>query len=449
MYHCHIHFYLVGKALSIFEIIKEMKPLAYFTHTFWESEEPDPALAEKADVILADLQAVKGQRELELFMQNKPEKAEIIFLGGADSFIRVGKYLENTADVWITPMGEEEVRFRFLQWQKNCKISQDFWQTSQYLEATINHIPNLVWFKDKNGIHEKVNDSFCHTVNKTKRQVEGQGHAYIWDVEQDDPACIESEREVMETRRTCVSEETVKTGDGMRLLTTYKSPLYDVDGSVMGTVGVAIDVTQERAYEQEIIQKNQTLETMFTTMDCGIMCHSVDGSRILSINRAALKILDYESQEEMEADGFAMVAASVLDEDKPKLRAAIRELKKEGDSISVEYRVCRKNKEIRHVMGNVKLLVENGEPYYQRFLLDCTEKKLREEKDKRRQMELIQALSLDYNVVCAFELATGMGEVLRVDEESRRLFSQATEKEIFIEDCLKLYVKNCVHEEDQ
>ena len=112
MYHCHIHFYLVGKALSIFEIIKEMKPLAYFTHTFWESEEPDPALSEKADVILADLQAVKGQRELELFMQNKPEKAEIIFLGGADSFTRVGKYLENTADVWITPMGEEEVRDR-------------------------------------------------------------------------------------------------------------------------------------------------------------------------------------------------------------------------------------------------------------------------------------------------------------------------------------------------
>lgn len=41
----------------------------------------------------------------------------------------------------------------------------------------------------------------------------------------------------------------------MRTLTTYKSPLYDIDGSVMGTVGVAIDITQERAYEQEIIKK--------------------------------------------------------------------------------------------------------------------------------------------------------------------------------------------------
>ena len=32
----------------------------------------------------------------------------------------------------------------------------------------------------------------------------------------------------------------------------------------MGTVGVAIDVTQERVYEQEIVQKNQTLEKIFT-----------------------------------------------------------------------------------------------------------------------------------------------------------------------------------------
>ena len=139
-------------------------------------------------------------------------------------------------------------------------MRKDAWQTSHYLEETINHIPNLVWYKDKDGVHEKVNDSFCRTVNKTKKQVEGRRHAYIWDVEQDDPACIESENEVMTKRETCISEETIQTGEGLRTLTTYKSPLYNLDGSVMGTVGVAIDVTQERAYEREILSKNQTLE---------------------------------------------------------------------------------------------------------------------------------------------------------------------------------------------
>lgn len=45
--------------------------------------------------------------------------------------------------------------------------------TSQYLESAINSVPNLIWYKTKDGIHEKVNDSFCKTVNKTKAQVEG------------------------------------------------------------------------------------------------------------------------------------------------------------------------------------------------------------------------------------------------------------------------------------
>ena len=74
---------------------------------------------------------------------------------------------------------------------------------------------------------------------------------------------------------------------GLRTLSTYKSPLYDVDGSVMGTVGIGVDVTKERAYAKELLRKNQTLETLFATIDCGVMCHTLDGSRIISINPAA------------------------------------------------------------------------------------------------------------------------------------------------------------------
>ena len=49
----------------------------------------------------------------------------------------------------------------------------------------------------------------------------------------------------MTKKETCISEEVVQTSSGTRLLTTYKSPLYDWDGSVMGTVGIGIDITQE------------------------------------------------------------------------------------------------------------------------------------------------------------------------------------------------------------
>ncbi|MCI8516107.1 MAG: response regulator [Hungatella sp.] len=449
MYHCHIHFYLAGSPCRVFDIIKETTPLEYFTHDFSESEKPEDQLALQADMILVNLQNMDAKEMTESLILAKSDKAEMILIGEKGQIGQVTDELCHVRDVWTMPMSDEEIRFRILRWQQACKQEKDFWQTSQYLETVINHVPNMVWYKDKDGVHEKVNDSFCKTVNKTKEQVQGQRHAYIWDVEEDDPACIESEREVMEKRETCISEECVLTGEGIRLLTTYKSPLYDLDGSVMGTVGVAIDVTQERAYEQEIVEKNRTLETIFTTMDCGVMCHSIDGRNILSINRAALEILGYETMEEMMADGFNMIASTVIDEDKPKLRESIRELKKEGDSISVEYRVFNREGQIRHVMGNVKLLRENGELIYQRFLLDCTAQKLREKENEIRQTELIHALSIDYNLVCFFDLDTGLGSSLRIDDSGKEMFEPIFGGVLLMEESMEEYIEKYVYEEDK
>ena len=449
MYHCHIRFYLTGHRCKLFEIIKELPPLDHFTHEFMEESKPSEESAAMADVILANLQGTDVKKAVCTLLSGKRKEAELILLADREQISSFSEKLTEIKDIWTLPMSDEEMRFRFIRWQENQKMNKDFWQTSQYLEATINHVPNLIWYKDKNGIHEKVNDSFCRTVNKTKNQVEGRSHAYIWDVEQDDPACIESEHEVMQRKETCISEEIVKSGDGTKLLTTYKSPLYDLNGDVMGTVGVAIDVTQERAYEQEIIDKNYTLETIFTTLDCGVMCHTMDGSRIISINRAALKVLGYESQEELLADGFDMGAESGVDEDKPVLRKKIKELKNEGDNISVEYRVRHKNGEVLHIMGNVKLIRQNGELVYQRFLLDCTVQKLEQKKNERHHMELIHALSIEYNLVCFFELDTGAGMSLRLSDENYHIFDSVFGGEISLEENMGLYIQKYVHEEDR
>ena len=449
MYQCHLKLYLVGDSCKVFETIKEMSPLESFTHTFSESRTPEASLTAAAGVIIARMQGGAVKELLEELISNKRREADLILLVDSGQMEMLLDCLSDIKDVWMMPMSEEETQFRFLRWQQNCKLSKDLWQTSHYLEATIDNVPNLIWYKTKDGIHEKVNNSFCKTVNKTKEQVQGQGHAYIWDVEQDDPACIESERIVMTKRETCISEEVVQAGDGTKLLTTYKSPLYDLDGSVMGTVGVAIDVTQERAYEREIIAKNQTLETIFTTMDCGIMCHSIDGRRIVSVNRAALEILGYESQEEMEADGFDMIAPTVMKEDKEKLRACIRELKKEGDSVSVEYRVCPREGDIRYVMGNIKIIRENGELLYQRFLLDYTAQKLKETENERRHMELLHALTIDYNQVSYFDLDTGMGMPLREEENADTFSGDVFDGEYSLEESMGRYIDQFVYEEDK
>lgn len=389
---------------------------------------------------------------LEEVAAGRKEETEIILLADNEHMVfelLPEKLLAQIKDIWTNAMSDKEIHFRLLKWQQALKTEKDNWQTNHYLEAAINSTPNLVWYKNKEGIHEKVNNSFCKTVNKTKIQVEGRGHAYIWDVEQDDPACIESENEVMTKKKTCIAEEIIQTGGGKRILTTYKSPLYNIDGSVMGTVGIAVDVTQERAYEQELIKKNHILETIFTSLDCGVICHSLDGRQIISINRAALKILGYESEEELREKGFEMISPSVVEEDRERLCALIGKLTKEGDSISVEYRVRHKDGEILHVMGNVKLLKENGELLYQRFLLDCTAQKIREKNREQHHMELVQALSIDYSLVCFYDLETGKGFPLRKEENTKQKFGDAFNEEMSYQKSMEQYIAHYVYEEDK
>lgn len=264
MYHCQICFYMITEQNELFTILKEIPPLPHFTHDYLQSVEADEALTEKADVILADIRHTNAEEMLSVLLSHKQKETELILLADKNQTdLLAAKDNTDITDIWVMPLSEAEFRFRLTRWQKNCKIKKDFWQTQNYLDATINCIPHLIWYKDKEGAHIKVNEAFCKAVNKTMDQIAGRGHYYIWDIDPDEYAkgefiCMESEYEVMEKRETCIFDETVKIGDSMRELKTYKAPLFDLDGSVMGTVGVATDVTQERLYEQMMIKNANT-----------------------------------------------------------------------------------------------------------------------------------------------------------------------------------------------
>lgn len=454
MYHCHLNIYLIGSKLDSFEFLKGMSPLENFTHDFFRSDSPEKELTEKADAVFLRFESEDGLKKA---LSHKKADADFIVISEKKGTDLLLQYSDRISDIWTLPLSDSELKFRFLNWQKSQKRDKDYWETKNFLETTINGSPNLIWYKSKEGLHLKVNDSFCETVNKTKEQVEGRDHFYIWDVDPDDPDnnaedCYESDRLVMESGVTCTSEETVQSGNEKKLLTTYKSPLYDLDGSVMGTVGVAIDITKERQYEQKIIEKNNTLESLFATIDCGVICHTVKDSRIISINHAALELLGYHTLDQLEKDGFNVIAPTVMEEDKPKLKNVIKSLKNIGDSVNTEYRVLHKDGKIIHIMGSIKLLEENGEQIYQRFLVDCTFQRIQESNErealKKYQANLTQALTVDYNLVCCIDLDTGNGYSIRAEDCHAGVIKNFFSGNINWEYSISKYIESCVYPED-
>lgn len=145
----------------------------------------------------------------------------------------------------------------------HIKTIKDAHLTNEYLEALINGIPPLIWYKDIRGAHLKVNNSFCVAVGKEKSDIVGRGHYYIWDLEPEEYAkgeyvCLETEQEVLDAKKTLLFEEKVKTKRGLRQFRTYKSPIWDDNHELIGTVGCAIDVTDEKSFMAQLIGAAET-----------------------------------------------------------------------------------------------------------------------------------------------------------------------------------------------
>ncbi len=123
MYHCSIRFYLLGEPCEIFETIKGMPSLEHFRHEFLESDRPEEALAAEADVILAHLQNRDVRETMQALIDARDKRqtrqsVRLILLMEKNQIGLLQEFLAEVADIWILPMTEEEVRFRFFRWQQ-------------------------------------------------------------------------------------------------------------------------------------------------------------------------------------------------------------------------------------------------------------------------------------------------------------------------------------------
>lgn len=195
------------------------------------------------------------------------EGVGLIYIGSSDDLTDIP---ENLLDVWEASSSDEYRRARLFKALNDAITKYRAWLYENYLMSTIDSMLDLVWYKDSAGLHWLVNNKFEDTVHKTRAQIHGMGHNYIWDVPPEDGGksefrCLESEREVMAKQTMCVADEQVKTANGaLRHFLTYKSPLYDRAGRVMGTVGIGHDVTDmnNASLELKILLENLPMATL-------------------------------------------------------------------------------------------------------------------------------------------------------------------------------------------
>lgn len=150
--------------------------------------------------------------------------------------------------IWPQPLHQDLATYYFSKTIEQYVVKKDLWLSQKYLDSLIDAVPDMIWFKDVSGEHLKVNNSFCEAVGKSKEDVIGKYHYYIWDIpkeeyEAGEYVCLDTDEIVLREKKTRMFHEKVKIKNSMRQLITYKSPIFSESGEPICTVGIARDVT--------------------------------------------------------------------------------------------------------------------------------------------------------------------------------------------------------------
>ena len=146
--------------------------------------------------------------------------------------------------------------------QARQRIAEDLRQSEARFRAILNTIPDLAWLKDRQGRLVAVNQSLARALDAASPE-ECTGTT---DFDHFDPknarSYVADDQKVMASGSERCVEEIIVTNQGPRWVETIKNPWRDASGQVVGTVGIARDITARRETEEILREREETYRAL-------------------------------------------------------------------------------------------------------------------------------------------------------------------------------------------
>lgn len=264
------------------------------------------------------------------------------------------------------------------------------------LEQIIETAPEPIWTKDADGRFTLVNSAAADVMGRERRSLLGLCDGDILPAEVAD-TLRQEERRILEGGETIRVEENIPHfGAGaVRTFLSTKAPIRNSAGQITGLVGIARDITERRAIEQ---QRREAVERVQLALDAG----AIVGTWVWDV------VGDCCVADELFAQTFGLdpeaclrglpleaVLASIHPDDRDGVSDAINRALASGGHYSCQYRVRRQDGSCRwlEANGRVELDAQGRAVRFPGVLLDIDERRAVElERDQAvRLLEIFSA----------------------------------------------------------
>lgn len=211
-------------------------------------DNPLPELISYCDIVILKRAPDIHLQELRKVM--RPEAKIVLCINHEEEEQIQAEEFKFLNDVWLYPFNLNRAVLRLSNLAGEILRTQEAQLHKNWLEALMNLVPDLVWFKNLEGAHLKVNKAFSRAAGKTRKMIEGKSHSEIWGGE--DAGCAVSELEVLNAAEQRTFDEILVINDVPHHLKTHKAPFQGPNGTIVGTLGVAQDLTNILNLNMEI-----------------------------------------------------------------------------------------------------------------------------------------------------------------------------------------------------
>ncbi|MFZ4398721.1 MAG: PAS domain S-box protein [Bacteroidales bacterium] len=167
------------------------------------------------------------------------------------------------------------------------------------ITSLLDSIPDLIFFKDIDGVYLGCNPSFADFVGKSKTDIIGKTDYDLFDKDIADLFRY-NDKEMLQQKFSRHNEEWITYPDGHKvLIDTLKTPYWASDGSLIGILGVSRDITKRQEAEEELRQSSQKFEAIISASPDGIGMASLDGKiQLMSEKLAQIHGYSIEQRDE-------------------------------------------------------------------------------------------------------------------------------------------------------